>query len=86
MFAHFPILSVLTGLPLLGAVLCAATGSDKHANTARTIAVIVAIANLLLCIPLYLAFDTNSYAMQFVEDHLWIEAYQIHYALGVDGI
>ena len=24
--------------------------------------------------------------MQFQENHLWIEAYKIHYALGVDGI
>jgi NADH-quinone oxidoreductase subunit M len=86
MLAHFPILSVLTWLPVVGAILALCTGGDKNANTARTIAVIVALANVLLCIPLYLAFDVGSYDMQFVEDHLWINAYQTHYALGVDGI
>ena len=86
MFTHIPILSILTWLPLFGAFLALCTGGDKHANTARTIAVIVAIANVLLCIPLYWHFDPSSYEMQFVEDHLWIRAYQTHYALGVDGI
>lgn len=81
-----PILTLLIWLPLLGAVLVLCTGSDKHANSARTIAVIIAVANLLLCIPLYLGFDAGRYDMQFTEDHLWIRAYQIHYALGVDGI
>jgi NADH-quinone oxidoreductase subunit M len=80
------LLSILIGLPLVGAVLALCTGGDKNANAARTIGVIVAVANLLLCIPLYLGFDTGRYDMQFIEDHLWIRAYQIHYALGVDGI
>ncbi len=60
--------------------------SDKNANWARGIAVVIAVTNVLLCIPLYLSFDPGRYDMQFLEDHLWIRAYQIHYALGVDGI
>jgi len=86
MFAQLPILSILIWLPILGAVLALCTGSDKHANWARTIAVIVTLANLLLCIPLYLHFDPSRYDMQFAESRMWIHAYQIHYALGVDGI
>lgn len=86
MFANLPILSILIWLPLIGAVLVLCTGGDKHANVARTIAVIIAVANLLLCIPLFLGFDPGRYDMQFTEDHLWINAYQIHYALGIDGI
>lgn len=86
MFDQFPILTLLVWLPLVGAFLCVCTGGDKYANVARTIAVIVAISSLLLCIPLYLGFDAGRYDMQFTEDHLWIRAYQIHYALGIDGI
>lgn len=81
-----PLLSILIGLPLVGAVAVLFTGSDKHANIARAIAITVALFNFLLCIPLYLNFDANSYAMQFVENYLWIKAYQIHYAVGIDGI
>src|SRR3990167_6670091 len=83
---QFPLLSLLIWLPIVGAVCVLLTGSDKHAGTARGIAILVAIANLLLCIPLYLGFDVTSYAMQFQEEHLWIRAYHTHYALGVDGI
>lgn len=86
MFAQLPLLSILIWFPLVGAVAVLFTGGDKHANIARTIAVIVALSNFLLCIPLYLAFDPSRYDMQFVENVLWIHAYQVHYALGIDGI
>lgn len=86
MFAQLPLLSILIWLPLIGAVLVLFTGGDKNANIARGIAVTFAVAELLLCVPLYLQFDPSTYNMQFLEDHLWIPAYQIHYALGVDGI
>jgi NADH-quinone oxidoreductase subunit M len=86
MFAHLPLLTILIWLPVVAAILVLFTGNDKHANMARTIAVIAAVLNLLLCIPLYLGFDPSSYEMQFMENHLWINAYQIHYALGIDGI
>lgn len=84
---YFPsLLSILTWLPVLGAVLVLATGGDKNARYARAIAVTVGVTNLLLCIPLYLQFDPNLAGMQFHQDSLWVRAYQIHYALGVDGI
>jgi len=87
MFEQLPILSIIIWLPIVASVLVLLTGSsDKNANYARGIAVFAAVANVLLCIPLYLAFNTNSYNMQFVEDVLWVNAYQTHYALGVDGI
>lgn len=86
MFLHSSILSILIWLPVFGAIAVLLTGGDKNANIARVIATIVALANLALCVPFYLGFDPSSYAMQFQEDHLWIRAYQVHYALGVDGI
>ncbi len=86
MFEHIPLLTILIWLPVIGAVLVLCTGSDKNAYWARAIAVTVTVANLLLSIPLYLNFDPGRYDMQFLEDHLWIRAYQTHYALGIDGI
>lgn len=86
MFSQLPILTMLIWLPVIGAALVLCTGSDKHANWARGIAVVVTVTSLLLCIPLYLGFDASRYDMQFLEDHLWIRAYQTHYALGIDGI
>ncbi len=86
MFDQFPILSLLIWVPVIGAFLALCTGDDKNANMARTIAVIATIINLLLCVVLYLNFDPGRYDMQFVEDYLWVRAYQTRYALGVDGI
>jgi NADH-quinone oxidoreductase subunit M len=86
MWVPSSILSILIWLPVAGAIAALLTGDDKNAQAARIIASVVAMINLLLCIPLYLAFDPTSYAMQFCQDYLWIDAYQIHYAVGVDGI
>ncbi|HTM64434.1 MAG TPA: NADH-quinone oxidoreductase subunit M [Gammaproteobacteria bacterium] len=86
MFEQLPLLSMLIWMPFLGGILVLCTGGDKNAKYARVIAVAVTVATLLLCIPLCLGFDSSRYDMQFTEDVLWITAYQIHYAIGVDGI
>lgn len=86
MFDQLPLLTILIWLPVVGAFLILCTGDEKNANWARGIAVAITITNFLLSIPLYLGFDPGRYDMQFLEDHLWVSAYQLHYALGVDGI
>ena len=86
MLANLPILSLLIWLPVLGGIIVLFTGGDQHATRARVIALIFSLCNIALCIPLYLNFDLNSYAMQFQENIPWIPAYSIHYLLGVDGI
>lgn len=86
MFESLPLLSLLIWLPLLGGVVVLFTGGDENAGKARALAITVTVISLLLCIPLCLGFDPMRFDMQFAEDHLWIPAYQIHYALGIDGI
>jgi NADH-quinone oxidoreductase subunit M len=53
---------------------------------ARAVALVGSILGLLVAIPLWVGFDNASAAMQFVERSVWIPRYNIHYALGVDGI
>jgi NADH-quinone oxidoreductase subunit M len=86
MFLQHHLLSFLIWLPVVGAAAVLMTGGDNHAKYARAIAASVAAINLLLCIPLYLGFDSGSYAMQFTQRNLWVTAYKIYYAVGVDGI
>jgi NADH-quinone oxidoreductase subunit M len=86
MIYHLPLLTLLIWFPVLGAVAVLMTGGDKNARTARGIAILVGLVNLALCVPLYMGFDTATYHMQFTENVLWIRVYQIHYAVGVDGI
>jgi NADH-quinone oxidoreductase subunit M len=86
MFSHFPLLSFLIWFPVVGAIAVLFTGGDNNARAAQRIAIAVSVINLLVCIPLYMGFDISSYGMQFQENHLWIRVYQVHYAIGVDGI
>jgi NADH-quinone oxidoreductase subunit M len=86
MLSHFPLLSFLIWFPVVGAVAVLMTGNDKHAKVARGIAIVVGLINLAVSVPLYLGFDPSTYKMQFQENHLWIDVYKIHYAVGVDGI
>jgi len=80
------ILSLAIWLPILGGVAVLATGSDARAPLARVLSLIVALATFLVTIKLYTSFSSNTAAMQLVELHEWIPAFNIRYHLGVDGI
>ncbi|MDW7535035.1 MAG: NADH-quinone oxidoreductase subunit M [Candidatus Nitrotoga sp.] len=86
MIFEFPLLSLAVWLPILFGVLVLATGNDRNASLARSIALIGAVLGFLVTIPLYVNFDKAQTAMQFVELQDWIPYYNIHYHLGVDGI
>jgi len=86
MIFGFQLLSVAIWLPIVFGVMVLATGNDRNATLARTIALVGAILGFLVTIPLYTGFDKMTSAMQFVEMHDWIIRYNIHYHLGVDGI
>jgi len=85
MFADLPLLSLLIWVPIFGGLIVLAVG-DNDPWGARPIALIVTVVTFLLSIPLYTGFDTGTAAMQFAESASWIEAFNIRYALGVDGI
>lgn len=86
MFEHWPLLSLLVWLPILGGLGVMLIGADRRINLARSVAVLISVVSLLLCIPLWLNFNTHTAAMQFTEHHQWIMSFGIDYVLGVDGI
>ncbi|SEO34909.1 NADH-quinone oxidoreductase subunit M [Nitrosovibrio sp. Nv6] len=86
MLFGLPLLSLVIWLPILAGIGVLATGGDRNAHLARWIALIGAVAGFLVAIPLYTRFDPLTTAMQFVEYNVWIERFNIHYHLGVDGI
>src|SRR5690348_13894446 len=86
MLFGFPLLSLIIWLPIAAGIGVLATGSDRNAQTAKWIALAGALAGFLVAIPLYTRFDPSTNAMQFVEYSLWIERFNVHYHLGVDGI
>ncbi|MBX3611020.1 MAG: NADH-quinone oxidoreductase subunit M [Hydrogenophaga sp.] len=80
------LLSLAIWTPIFFGVVLLALGRDDQAAMVRWIALLGALAGLAATVPLYTGFEVGSAAMQFVEKSLWIERFNIHYHLGVDGI
>jgi NADH-quinone oxidoreductase subunit M len=80
------LLSLCIWLPILGGVVVLLTGNDERAPQARLLALVFSLLTLAATIPLYLGFDNATHAMQFVENHAWIDAFNIRYRVGIDGI
>ena len=78
------LLSILIWLPILGGVVVLLAG-EQRPSAAKALALLISGATFLLGLPLFFAFDTSTAAMQFVEYRPWIETFNIHYKLGVDG-
>ncbi|NMG74760.1 NADH-quinone oxidoreductase subunit M [Aromatoleum diolicum] len=81
-----PFLSLAIWIPILGGLLVLATGSDRNAPLARSLAMFIALAGFAVTVPLFLLFDASTSAMQFSEFLPWIPRFNINYHLGVDGI
>ena len=81
-----PLLSLVIWVPIIGGLLVLAVGRGKNDNAARWAALLVSIVTLLLSIPLFTEFNSQTYEMQFQELTPWITLFNINYHLGVDGI
>lgn len=86
MFLDHFLLSALIALPIAGAISILFLNKEGQASKARWLALLVSCLSLLLSVKLYVGFDPNLATMQFVEHVAWIQAYNINYELGVDGI
>ena len=80
------LLSLAIWMPVFFGVVLLALGRDEYANAVRWIALVGALVSLAVTVPLYSGFEIGSAAMQFVEKAPWIERFNVHYHLGVDGI
>ncbi|MDX1443534.1 MAG: NADH-quinone oxidoreductase subunit M [Gammaproteobacteria bacterium] len=86
MFNDLPLLSLLVWLPILGGVAVLIAGRNGGDDRARWLALAVSLLAFIISIPLYTGFDASSAAMQFVEKTSWIDALNVNYHLGVDGL
>ncbi|MHB0669778.1 NADH-quinone oxidoreductase subunit M [Roseomonas mucosa] len=86
--AGFPLLSLLTFLPLAGAaVIMSVRGDDAVvASNARWTALWTSLIVLALSLLLWFRFDTSSAAYQFEEQVRWLPEVGLGYHMGVDGI
>ncbi|NBD95520.1 MAG: NADH-quinone oxidoreductase subunit M [Gammaproteobacteria bacterium] len=81
----WPLLSLLVWTPIVAAVALMAFGT-RMPHLVRPLALLAALLTFGVSILVYAGFDAASAAMQFQERAVWIEAFDIHYHLGVDGL
>jgi len=83
--SNFPILTLITFFPLLGAVILLFIDKEKK-ETIRWVTLIVALGEFIFSLPLFWGFRLDFAGMQFVEKAPWIPEYGMSYFLGIDGI
>lgn len=77
------ILSILIGLPLLGALL---VGLFPNEKAAKALSLAVALVVFVFSLALYTGFDPSDGGFQFRELHPLVPAVGIQYSLGLDGL
>jgi NADH-quinone oxidoreductase subunit M len=86
--AGFPVLSLITFLPLVGvAALCLLRGED--AATMRNIrwaALWTSLITFVISLTLWVKFDVSVPGYQFRETAAWLPEFGVAYRMGVDGI
>jgi NADH-quinone oxidoreductase subunit M len=85
--SSWPILSIVTFLPLIGAVLIMAQRGDSAADqrNARWTAFWTTVLTFAVSLILVWRFDASTPEFQFVEKHAWLGG-STAYHMGVDGI
>jgi NADH-quinone oxidoreductase subunit M len=86
MESSFPLLSLAIWLPIITGIAVLAMGTSVSNAVIRWVALAAASAGLLVTVPLITGFDNGFLGMQFVERASWIERFNIHYFLGIDGL
>jgi NADH-quinone oxidoreductase subunit M len=84
----FPLLSLITFLPLLGAAIIMSVRGDEKvvASNARWTALWTSLITFGLSLILWAQFDKTSADYQFVEQVSWLPEFGVAYIMGVDGI
>jgi len=85
----FPILSLITYIPLVGALFIVFFINRDNARAIKTAATVIAAIDFILSIPLWLYFDPKKVGVanfQFKESWHWIPSLGVDYTFGIDGI
>ena len=86
MQSTFPVLSLAIWCPIVFGLIVLAFGRDNNPALARMIALIGSVISFAVTLPIVARFDNAAHGMQFVEKMTWIERFNIHYYLGIDGL
>ena len=88
MIDNWPILSIVTFLPLAGVLFLLLIKGDEKAlaHNSRFVAMWVSSFTFLVSLPLLIGFDSSVTGYQFEEKAVWLAGTGIGYHMGVDGI
>ena len=82
----FPILSLITILPLVGAIFIFIFDNNQPENKNTIyVSLFTSFVNLFLALFLWYSFDRNTADFQFIEEANWINGF-IKFKFGIDGI
>ncbi len=86
--SSWPILSLVTFLPLVGALFCLIVNGPKEAvdRNCRSVAIVTTTATFLISLLLWVRFDPTKAGFQFEEKIAWVPSLNIGYHAGIDGI
>jgi NADH-quinone oxidoreductase subunit M len=86
--AGFPILSLITWLPLVGCLIIMLVRGDEEtvASNARWTALWTSLIVLALSLVLWVLFDQADPGFQFNESVTWLPEFKVGYKMGVDGV
>ena len=86
--SSWPILSLVTFLPLVGALFCLVVQGPKEAvdRNCRSAALLTSLATFLISLLLWVRFDSTKAGFQFEEKLAWVPELNIGYHMGIDGI
>jgi NADH-quinone oxidoreductase subunit M len=86
--SSWPILSLVTFLPLVGALFCSVVNGPKEAvdRNCRSAALLTSVVTFLISLLLWARFDVTKAGFQFEEKLDWVPALNIGYHMGIDGI
>jgi NADH-quinone oxidoreductase subunit M len=86
--SSWPILSLVTFLPLVGVLFCLVVNGPKEAvdRNCRSAALVTSTVTFLISILLWVRFDPTKAGFQFEEKADWVPALNIGYHMGIDGI
>jgi len=79
------ILTSLQLLPLFGALVVGFLPAS-NAKLVKQVALAFSLLVTLVSIVMAISFDRNYSGMQFTEVRTWISAFNINYAVGIDGM
>ncbi|MXW48533.1 MAG: NADH-quinone oxidoreductase subunit M [Gammaproteobacteria bacterium] len=82
----FPWLSSLIWLPIVGGVAVLGIGRIRSSDSVRWFALIVSVLTFVLSMIVYGIFDTTTADFQLAEHVVWVDAFNINYSVGIDGI